>query len=49
MNIFGLYDITNKEQCLRVGTLGEIAMMYNLTVKEIDRALKKHTLIRRKI
>lgn len=49
MNIFGLYDITNKEQCLRVGALNEIALMYDLSSREITRALKKHNLIRRKI
>lgn len=47
MNIYGIYDIKNNEQCIRVGTLAEIVKFLNLTVREIGRALKKNDTIRK--
>ena len=40
MNIYGIYDIKQNEQCLRVGTLQEIIKFSNLSVREIGLALK---------
>lgn len=34
MNIYGIYDMKEKEQCLRVGTLQEIVNFLNLTSRE---------------
>lgn len=47
MNIYGIYDIKNNEQCIRVGTLEEIVKFLNLTVREIGRALNKNDTIRK--
>lgn len=46
MNIYGIYDIKEKEQCLRVGTLNEIVKFLNLTARELGRALKNNNLVR---
>ncbi len=46
MNIYGIYDIKEKEQCLRVGTLSEIVKFLDLTAKELGRALKNNNLVR---
>ena len=40
MKIYGIYDLDNKEQCLRVGTLGEIIKFMNITAREATRMLK---------
>ena len=48
MNIYGIYDIKEKEQCVRVGTLVEIVKFLNLTVRQIDRALKAESTVKSK-
>lgn len=48
MNIYGIYDIKENEQCLRVGTLSEITKFLDLKPKEIGRALKSNNLVRLK-
>lgn len=48
MNIYGIYDIEEKEQCIRIGTLNEIVMFLNLIAREIGKALKSNNLVRNK-
>ena len=48
MKIYGIYDIKEKEQCIRVGTLEEIIKFLNLKPRELGRALNKHNLVRNK-
>ncbi len=48
MNIYGIYDIKEKEQCIKIGTLEEIIKFLDLTVREVGRALKNNNLIRNK-
>ncbi len=48
MKIYGIYNIKEKEQCLRVGSMEEIAIFLDLTAKEIGRALRNNNLIREK-
>lgn len=48
MNIYGIYDIKENEQCVRVGTLQEIVKFLSLTVREIDRALKLESTVKNK-
>ena len=48
MNIYGIYNIKEKEQCLRVGTIDEIAKFLDFTLREIGKALNKGTLAKRK-
>ena len=45
MNIYGIYDIKNNEQCMRVGTLQEVVKFLNLTAREMSRALKKNNTV----
>ena len=47
MKIYGIYNIRQKEQCIRVGTMKEIRKFLSLTAREIQYGLKKH-LIRNK-
>ena len=47
MNIYGIYDIKDNEQCIRVGTLPEIVKFLNLTVREVGRAINKNNTIRK--
>lgn len=46
MKIYGIYDIKNSEQCLRVGTLQEVVKFLDLTARECGRAIKSNSLIR---
>ena len=46
MNIYGIYDTKNNEQCMRVGTLQEIVKFLNLTAREMSRALRKNNTVR---
>lgn len=48
MKIYGIYNIKEKEQCLRVGTLQEIIKFLDLSARELSRALKKNNLVRNK-
>jgi hypothetical protein len=48
MKIYGIYNIKEKEQCLRVGTLEEVIKFLDLTARELSRALKNNNLIRSK-
>lgn len=47
MNIYGISDIKNNEQCMRVGTLQEVVKFLNLTAREMSRALKKNNTVRK--
>lgn len=48
MKIYGIYNIKENEQCLRVGTLKEIIIFLNLSTKEIELALRRKATIRNK-
>lgn len=48
MNIYGIYNEKESEQCVRVGTLPEIVRFLNLTAREVGRALNKNNLVRHK-
>lgn len=48
MNIYGIYDIKEKEQCLRVGTLIEIIKFLDISARSIDRAIKKQNLVKQR-
>lgn len=41
MKIYGIYDMKNKEQCIRIGTLQEILKYFGIPipVKSLNRAL----------
>lgn len=41
MKIYGVYDIKDNEQCIRVGTLPEIINFFSITARETTRMLKK--------
>lgn len=41
MKIYGIYDLEDKEQCVLVGTLSEIAERFKLSARAIDTSLKK--------
>lgn len=40
MKIYGIYDLNNNEQCVRVGTLGEIIKFLDITSREVTRMFK---------
>lgn len=48
MNIYGIYDIKNNEQCLRVGTMQEVIKFLDLTAREMGRAIRNNSLVRGK-
>lgn len=48
MKIYGIYNLKEKEQCIKIGTLKEIAIFLDLTAKEIGLALKRNATIRNK-
>ncbi len=48
INIYGIYNLKEKEQCIKIGTLKEIAIFLDLTAKEIGLALKRNATIRNK-
>ena len=48
MNIYGICNLKEKEQCIKIGTLKEIAIFLDLTAKEIGLALKRNATIRNK-
>ena len=48
MKIYGIYNIKENEQCVRVGTLQEIVKFLNLTTRELGVALRKKAKIRNK-
>lgn len=48
MKIYGIYNIKEKEQCLRVGPLAEIIKFLDISARELSRALKKNNLVRNK-
>lgn len=41
MKIYGVHDIKDNEQCIRVGTLPEIIKFFSITARETTRMLKK--------
>lgn len=40
MDIYGIYDLANKEQCVTVGTLQEIANFLGLTARAFNNVLR---------
>ena len=48
MNIYGIYDIKEKEQCIRVGTLIEIIKFLGTSARSIDRAINRNNLIKQR-
>ena len=40
MKIYGIYDLKNKEQCLRIGDIREIANFLNITARRLDMAIR---------
>lgn len=41
MGIYGIYDKKNKEQCLRVGTIDEIARFFEMSARIFNSAIRK--------
>lgn len=41
MSIYGIYDKNNKEQCLRVGTVDEIARFFELTARGLGVVIRQ--------
>lgn len=41
MGIYGIYDKKNKEQCLRVGTVDEIARFFEMSARIFNSAIRK--------
>ena len=48
MNIYGIYNEKEAEQCMRIGTLPEIVRFLNLSAREVGRALNKNNLVKHK-
>lgn len=48
MKIYRIYNIKEKEQCLRVGPLAEIIKFLDISARELSRALNKNNLVRNK-
>lgn len=44
MKIYGVYDLRNKEQCMRIGDIGEIAEFLNLTARMFDGVIRKRSI-----
>lgn len=48
MKIYGIYNLKEKEECMRVGSLQEIIKFLDLTARELALALKRKSTIRNK-
>lgn len=48
MKIYGIYNIKEEKQCMRIGTLEEIIKFLDLTPRELGRALRKDSTVRNK-
>lgn len=46
MKIYGIYNLKEKEQCMRVGTLEEIKKFLNLSSRDLGLALRRKAIIR---
>lgn len=46
MKIYGIYNIKEEEQCMRIGTLEEIKKFLDLTPRELGLALRKDSTVR---
>lgn len=46
MKIYGIYNIKEEEQCMRIGTLEEIIKFLDLTPRELGLALRKDSTVR---
>jgi len=46
MKIYGIYDLKEKEQCVRVGPLEEIKKFLNLSPRALGLALRRKAMIR---
>lgn len=40
MKIYGIYDLKDKEQCLKVGDVKEIVEFLNVSARKFDRLIK---------
>lgn len=40
MNIYGIYDLSNKEQCVTVGTVDEIMKFLGLTPRAFTKVMR---------
>lgn len=45
MSIYGVYDIKDKEQCIRVGTIAEIVKFLGISARHFDSVIKRHSLV----
>ncbi len=45
MRIYGIYDMKEKEQCVRIGTLIEIVKFLGMTARQINNTLRKNKLV----
>lgn len=41
MKIYGVYDVKEKEQCVKIGTLAEIQKFFDFSTKQLNQILKK--------
>lgn len=41
MKIYGIYDLKNKEQCLRIGDIREIAEFLSITPRKFNNVIRK--------
>lgn len=44
MKIYGIYDLKDKEQCLRVGDIREIIEFLDLTARMFDSVIRKRSI-----
>jgi len=48
MKIYGIYNLKENEQCMRVGTLEEIKRFLNLSPRDLGLALRRNATIKNK-
>lgn len=48
MKIYGIYDMKDKEQVVKIGDVSEIFKFLNLTPRSFNRVLKRNELINRR-
>lgn len=48
MKIYGIYNLKENEQCVRVGTLEEIKRFLDLSARDLGLALRRNATIRNK-
>lgn len=42
MDIYGVYDLKQKEQCILVGNLLDVKKYFGITARKLNNILKKH-------